>query len=280
MAGFTETRSGRAKDIRRGTAAIGANTGASAWIDENARYKSFGDNMTKRLIEYALVVLVAIIVSMLLILVLFPRNQSCDNCPAISLPQERANCDKQFFGSSVRSRTLSPGQEHEYLVSYVENPEDANSSGGYSSPTGGYPGTTPAPSSRPAAREPGFLMVRAQPQIGYDYSGGTSSSSFDISNTPIGQPWSGVTVTVARYATQLRNDEICGQTEVRFREGRYESFCTIPLKFTEDDGGMHSYRYFVRNDSGTPVEYCMISNCDWSTPLGGGSTCKTEQPAQ
>ncbi len=236
--------------------------------------------MTKRLIEYALVVLVAIIVAMGLILLFFPRSQGCENCPAISLPQERANCDKQFFGSSVRARSLNPGQEHEYLVSFVENPNDPNAAGGYSNPTGGY-SSVPAPSSSaPPVREPGFLMVRAQPQLGYDYSGGTTSTSFDISNTPVGQPWTGVSVTVARYATQLRNDEICAQTEVRFREGRYESFCSIPLKFSEDDGGMHSYRYFVRNDSGTPAEYCMVSNCDWSTPLGGGSTCKVEQTAQ
>jgi hypothetical protein len=239
-----------------------------------------GDSMgwTKRLIEYALVILVAAIVSMVLIYLLFPKAGTCTNC-VVSMPQVRAECDKQFFSSGARARQLDAGAEDEFLVAYVENPNDPNasSSGGYSTP-GSYPGastTTPV-----APRGPGYVMVRAQPQFGYDYSGNqtASYSSTDTSNTAPETLWEDVTVTVARYVNPLRNDAVCAQTAVRFREGRFETYCEMPHKFTDEDGGQATYRIFVRNESSVPLEYCIVTNCDASAPYGQGTLCALEQP--
>jgi hypothetical protein len=238
-----------------------------------------GDNMgwTKRLIEYALVILVAIIVSFLLIYLLFPKAGPCTNC-VVSMPQVRAECDKQFFSSGSRARQLDAGAEDEFLVAYVENPNDPSATGsGYSTPSS-YPG---APSSAPPPpRGPGFVMVRAQPQFGYDYSGSqtTSYSASDTSNTAPETLWEDVTVTVARYVNPLRNDAACAQTAVRFREGRFETYCEMPHRFTEDDGGQATYRIFVRNESSVPLEYCIVTNCDASAPYGQGMLCQVEQP--
>jgi hypothetical protein len=237
-----------------------------------------GGDMGKRLIEYALVILVAIIVSMLLIYLLFPRNTTCTNC-TVSMPQVRAECDKQFFSSGQRARQLDAGAEDEFLVAYVENPVDPNStSGGYSAPGSSYPG---ASSSTPPPRGPGFVMVRAQPQFGYDYSGNQTSSysSSDPANTAAETLWDDVTVTVARYINPLRNDAACGgQAALRFREGRFETYCEMPHKFTVEDGGQATYRIFVRNESSVPLEYCVVTNCDASAPYGQGMLCQVEQP--
>lgn len=232
-----------------------------------------------RIIEYALVVLVAIIVSLVLIYLLFPRGGPCTNC-VVSMPQVRAECDKQFFSSGARARQLDAGAEDEFLVAFVENPNDPNvTGGGYSSPTSGYSAPTSSSSAAPP-RGPGYVMVRAQPQFGYDYSGNQTSSysATDTSNTPPETLWEDVTVTVARYVNPLRNDAVCGQTAVRFREGRFETYCEMPHKFAPEDGGQASYRIFVRNESSVPLEYCIVTNCDASAPYGQGTLCAVEQP--
>jgi hypothetical protein len=241
-----------------------------------------GDSMgwTKRLIEYGLVILVAIIVSMLLIYLLFPKNAPCTNC-IVSMPQVRAECDKQFFSSGARARQLDAGAEDEFLVAYVESYGDQGAPGGYSSPTGtGYPGVSSTASTTPVPRGPGYVMVRAQPQFGYDYSGNQTSSysTTDASNPPAETIWEDVTITVARYVNPLRNDAACSQTAVRFREGRFETYCEMPLRFGEDDGGQASFRIFVRNESSVPLEYCIVTNCDASAPYGQGTLCQVEQP--
>lgn len=232
---------------------------------------------TKRLIEYSLVVLVAIIVSMLLIYLLFPKQGPCTNC-VVSMPQVRAECDKQFFSSGARARQLDAGAEDEFLVAYVENPNADQTGGGYSSPSGGY--STPASSGTPPPRGPGYVMVRAQPQFGYDYSGNQTSSysATDTSNTQPETVWEDVTVTIARYVNPLRNDAVCGQTAVRFREGRFETYCEMPHRFSAEDGGQATYRIFVRNESSVPLEYCIVTNCDASAPYGQGMLCQVEQP--
>jgi hypothetical protein len=124
-------------------------------------------------------------------------------------------------------------------------------------------------------------MVRAQPQFGYDYSGSQTSSygssSYDTSSTQAETLWDEVTVTVARYVNPLRNDAVCGQTAVRFREGRFETYCEMPNRFTAEDGGQATYRIFVRNESSVPIEYCIIANCDASAPYGQGTLCSAEQ---
>jgi hypothetical protein len=244
----------------------------------------------KRLIEYFLVVLVAIIVALVLIYLFFPKNGPCTNC-VVSMPQVRAECDKQFFSTGARARQLDAGAEDEFLVAYIDQQQDPNaggyssSSGGYSSPsgyssTGGY--STASSQSEPiAVRGPGYVMVRAQPQFGYDYSGGQTSSynsSYDTSSTRPETSWDEVTVTVARYVNPLRNDAVCGQTSLRYREGKFETYCEIPNRFSDTDAGQATYRIFVRNESSVPLEYCIVSNCDASAPYGQGSLCQIEQP--
>ncbi len=231
-----------------------------------------------RIVEYAILTLIALILGLVIGYFLFPRgNGECTDC-RVSMPQVRTECDKQFFGTSVRAKQLDANAEDEFLVAYVDqrgvDPNAGYStSGGYSSP-GGYPGaTSPTP---PALRGPGYVMVRAQPQFGYDYSGG-QSSGYDTSNTRPGTSWQEVTVTVTRYVSPLRNDSVCSQTSLRFVDGRFETYCEIPNRFEDTDGGQASYRIFVRNESSVPVEYCIISNCDASAPYGQGSLCQGEQ---
>jgi hypothetical protein len=233
---------------------------------------------TKRLVEYLLVVLVAIIVSLLIIYLLFPKSGPCTNC-VVSMPQVRTECDKQFFSTGSRARQLDAGAEDEFLVAYVEAPQDPNASGGYSPPSGGYSSASTAPT---AVRGPGYVMVRAQPQFGYDYSGGQTSSnyssSYDQNATRPETSWDEVTVTIAKYVNPLRNDAVCGQMSLRFREGKFETYCEIPNRFSEADGGQMTYRIFVRNESSVPLEYCIVSNCDASAPYGQGTLCQLEQP--
>lgn len=235
-----------------------------------------------RIIEYLLVILIAILVAVGVIWLLFPARTECTDC-VVSRPSLRAECDKQFFGTGVRAKQLDAGAEDEFLVAYydqsVVDPNATSggySSTGYSSPTSGYPGAT---STTPTVRGPGYVMVRAQPQFGYDTSG-SQSSSYDTSGTRPETLWADVTVTVTRYVNPFRNDSTCSQNAVRFRDGKFESYCEIPNRFTSDDGGQASYRVFVRNESSVPVEYCIISNCDASAPYGQGSLCVAEQPTQ
>ena len=240
----------------------------------------------KRLIEYFLVVLVAIIVALVLIYFFFPKSGPCTNC-VVSMPQVRAECDKQFFSTGARARQLDAGAEDEFLVAYIDQYQDQNSGsdyssgGGYSSPSGYSSASTQ--SETVTVRGPGYVMVRAQPQFGYDYSGGQTSSSgynssYDQNTTRAETSWDEVTVTVARYVNPLRNDAVCGQTSLRYREGKFETYCEMPNRFTDADGGQASYRIFVRNESSVPLEYCIVSNCDASAPYGQGSLCALEQP--
>ena len=106
-----------------------------------------------RIIEYVIVVLVAMLVAFLVIYFLFPRPGECTDCK-VSRPQVRAECDKQFFGTSVRAKQLDAGAEDEFLVAYVDqgNVDPNANNGGYSAP-GGYPGATTTPTARDTARK-------------------------------------------------------------------------------------------------------------------------------
>ncbi len=228
--------------------------------------------MAGRLIEYALVVAVAILVAVAIIYFFIPKSSVCTTC-SVSMPRLRAECDKQFFSGGASVRQLDAGWEEEELVAFVEPAGDQDSggvpSGGYSSATG------PGSSSSPIVREPGYLMIRVQPRI--DYSG--ASSSYDTSTTRPETSWDEIKVTVARYISPLRNDKICDGT-VRFREGKFEFYCDIPTKLEPLDYGQMSYRVFVRNESSVALEYCVVSNCDASAPWGAGTFCQAEQGQQ
>jgi hypothetical protein len=236
-----------------------------------------------RILEYAILAIIAALVGLGIGYFLFGGGGSgaCTDCQ-VSMPQVRAECDKQFFGTGVRAKQLDAGAEDEFLVAFVDQSAaaaagDPNAStGGYSSPSS-YPGTG---NSTPVPRGPGYVMVRAQPQFGYDYSGGQTANygSYDqTSNTRPGTSWDEVRVTVARYVNPLRNDAVCNDRSVRYVEGRFETYCEIPNRYSEADAGQASYRIFVRNESSVPVEYCIISNCDGSAPYGAGSLCQAEQ---
>jgi hypothetical protein len=241
--------------------------------------------MLGRVLEYAIVVILALLLGFAIGYVLWGLGGSavCTDCQ-VSMPQVRAECDKQFFGTGVRAKQLEAGAEDEFLVAYADqsafasdpNASGGYGSGGYSSPSG-YPGVS---QSTPAPRGPGYVMVRAQPQFGYNYSGGQSANygSYDTTNsTRPGTSWNEVTVTVARYVNALRNEATCNTRSVRFLDGRFESYCEMPNRFGPEDSGQASYRIFVRNESSVPVEYCIISNCDASAPYGQGSLCQGEQ---
>jgi hypothetical protein len=236
-----------------------------------------------RVLEYAIVTLLALIVGFGIGYLIFSWGRGAGECTdcRVSMPQVRNECEKQFSGMGARAKQLEANAEDEFLVAFIDqgaidpnaNGYSTSSSGGYSTPSS-YPGVSTA---TPAAlRGPGYVMVRAQPQFGYDYSGG-QTSSYDAANTRPGTSWQEVTVTVVRYISPLRNDSVCAQSSVRFIDGRFETYCEIPKRFQEDDGGQASYRIFVRNESSVPVEYCIISNCDASAPYGGGSLCQAEQ---
>ena len=100
--------------------------------------------MSRKLIEYALVVLVAIIVSLVLIYVFFPWGGSgkCTGCVVTSLPQQRAECEKQFTGGYGSPRVLQGGSDDEYLIGFYDPTQGGGS--GFSSSTGssGYPGVS------------------------------------------------------------------------------------------------------------------------------------------
>lgn len=236
----------------------------------------------KRLIEYALVILVAIIVAILIIWWLMPKDD-CSNCgPRESVPQLRVECDRQFGAGGVRAEQLNANEEGEYLLAYREpltSADDSSSSDGFSS-------ATPNAATQ-SSRPPGFVIVRIQPQFPYDYSGGQNTSSFGTSDTNVRPEttWDEVTVTVARYINPLRNERACSEDKMRLRyrfsspgeAGRFESYCDVPMRFSPEDGGQATYRLFVSNRSSVPIEYCIVSNCDASAPWGSGTTCRIEQ---
>ncbi len=231
----------------------------------------------KRLIEYALVVLVAIILGTLLFwLWLRLTGQSSDECKTctVSLPRLRAECDRQFFSSGSGSKQLEAQWELEEMIAYIEPSDETNASqDGYSSATGSQAAAT----GGPVVREPGYLMVRVQPQ--YTYTGQSSGPYSDLSSVAPETSWNDVTVQVARRVTPLRNEEVCNAS-VRFREGKFEFYCDLPTKFAATDFGQISFFVFVRNASSVPLEYCVVTNCDASSPWGAGQLCQAEQPQQ
>ena len=245
--------------------------------DRDREERRAGNDMgwAKRLIEYALVILVAIIVAILIIWYLMPKD-SGDYGGGPSVPQLRAECDRQFGAGGVRAEQLNANEEGEFLLAYREPlaSPDTTSSDGFSSAT--------SPTTTQSSRVRGFVIVRVQPQFPYDYSGGQNSSSFgsaDTSNVRPETTWDEVTVTVARYINPLRNERVCGEgsMQLRFREGKFETYCDIPMRFTPEDGGQATIRLFVSNRSSVPIEYCIVSNCDASAPWGSGQTCQLEQ---
>lgn len=226
----------------------------------------------KRLIEYLLVILVAIIVAVLIIWWVLRPGSDCTDCGGgPSVPQLRAECDRQFGGTGVPIETLQANEEGEYLLAFREPAPPSDQSSEFSSATASRTVTT---------RPPGFVMVRVQPQFGYDYLGGQdSSSTADTSNVRPDTAWDEVTVTVARYVNPVRNERVCSEDRMRlrYRDGKFESYCDIPLRFTADDWGQATYRLFVSNRSSVPIDYCILTNCDYSAPWVSGSTCQIEQ---
>lgn len=235
--------------------------------------------MSRKLIEYALVVLVAIIVSLVLIYAFFPWNGStkCTGCIVTSLPQQRAECEKQFTGGYGSPRILQGGSDDEYLIGFYD-PTQGGASGfpssGGSTGTGAYPGVSTSTSTTAGpAPTAGFLIVRARPQMTYDASsGGYSGGSFNPATVPAGQAWDDVRVAVVSYVSPLRNESVCAEKSVKFFEDKFESFCDLPTRFAAGDSPKQSYRVFVMNNSNTPIEYCIVSNCDESH----GKICQIE----
>jgi len=231
--------------------------------------------MSRKLIEYALVVLVAIIVSLALIYFFIPGSGSskCTGCIVTSLPQQRAECEKQFTGGYGSPRMLQGGSDDEYLIGFFDPAQGGAagySSGGSS--TGGYPGVSTTGSAGPSPTA-GFLIVRARPQMTYDAtSGGYSGGSFNPATVPAGQAWDDVRVAVVSYVSPLRNESVCAEKSVKFFEDKFESFCDLPTRFAAGDAPKQSYRVFVMNNSTTPIEYCIVSNCDESH----GKICQIE----
>ena len=225
--------------------------------------------MAKRLIEYSLVILVAIIVSLLLIWLIFTPGggKACSGCTVTSLPLQRQECETQFFGSGTSPRVLEAGGVGEYLLGFYD--PVTSGSGGYTAPSGGYSApsgtTTPAPVS-------GYVIVRARPQVSYDYNNGTSGSSFNPASIPSGQTWEDVRLAVVTYASPLRNESVCPEKSVKFFEDKFEAYCDLPTRFVPGEASKQSYRVYIINDSTTPLEYCIVSNCDESH----GKACQLE----
>jgi hypothetical protein len=209
--------------------------------------------MSRKLIEYTLVVLVAIIFSLLLIwglIMLLPGD--CVGCSVTAPAEQRDECEKQFSGTAGAPRVLQPGTVAEYQVGFYD-------------PTM-YPGGTYNPGS-------GYVIVRVRPQPYYDeyYGGYTGAPAAEE-----GQTLDGVNMAVVRYVNPLRNEYVsgCGERNVTYRDNKYEAFCNLPTRFARGDAPKKSYRIFVTNDSNVPVEYCIVSNCDESQ----GQICKVELP--
>jgi len=233
-----------------------------------------GTGWATRLVEYLLVVLVAIIVSMGIIYFFLRPPGPCLDCQ-ISTREVRAECEKMFgFGSETRAAQMPEEAEDEYLMVYSEQAADPNA--GFSSPSG-YSSASSS-TSVSAAKGPGYVLVRARPQSGRDYTGGqTTYGSSDTSEIAPETLWQEVTVIVARYVNPLRNDVICPETSLHYRENGFEAYCELPNHFEPDDNGHLSYRIFVRNASRVPIEYCIVTNCDFSAPFGSGKLCQLER---
>jgi len=233
--------------------------------------------MSRKMIEYALVVLVAIIVSLVLIVVFFPIGGStkCQGCQTTSLPQQREECDKQFSGGYGSPRVLQPGSDDEYLIGFYDPAVGGGASNPYASgSSGGYPGV-PSGSTGIASTTPtaGYVIVRTRPQVTYDASSGSySSGSYNPGAIPAGQVWDKVHVAVVTYVSPLRNESVCPERAVSFFGDKFEAFCDLPTRFSPGDPPKQSYRVFVMNNSDLPIEYCIVSNCDQSH----GKVCQLE----
>lgn len=225
--------------------------------------------MSRKLIEYTLVVLVAIIVSLLLIWLLMSGggNQECKGCTVTALPLQRQECEKQFSGGVGSPRLLQPGSIDEYLIGFYD--PAAGAGGGYVGAPTGYSspsGSSPAPVA-------GFVIARARPQTTYDAnSGGYSGGQFNPATIPAGQAWDDVRMAVVSFVSPLRNESVCAEKSVKFFEDKFEAYCDLPTRFSPEEPPKQSYRVFMINDSTTPIEYCLVSNCDESH----GKVCQVE----
>jgi hypothetical protein len=74
------------------------------------------------------------------------------------------------------------------------------------------------------------------------------------------------------FVSPLRNESVCAEKAVRFFEDKFEAYCDLPTRFDPTEPPKQSYRVFMINDSTTPVEYCLVSNCDESH----GKICQVE----
>lgn len=226
--------------------------------------------MSRKMIEYTLVVLVAIIVSLLLIWLLFrPGNIPCTGCVVTSVPQQRQECEKQFTGGYGSPRTLQAGSTDEFLVGFYDPALSTSGSSGYSAPSG-YPSTPAAGAPTPTA---GYVIARARPQTTYDSTTGSyTGGQFNPATVPAGQAWDDVRMAVVTYVSPLRNESVCAEKSVKFFQDKFEAYCDLPTRFAPGDAPKQSYRVFVINDSNTPIEYCIVSNCDESH----GKICQIE----
>lgn len=222
--------------------------------------------MPRKLIEYALVVLVAIIVSLLLIFILWPKTDGgCTGCTTVSLPEQRQECEKQFSGGVGSPRQLPAHVHDEYQVAFDDPLVKMSSSNPYNYGSSAPTSTIPTPTA-------GFVIVRARVASVYDPNTGSYGNNNVGSSTPPGKEWDAVRVAVVSYVSPLRNESVCPERGVRFFEDKFESFCDLPTRFNVGDAQRKDFRVFVINDSDVPVEYCIVSNCDQSQ----GKLCTIE----
>ena len=226
--------------------------------------------MSRKLIEYSLVVLVAIIFSLLLIWAIANNGapEECKGCTVTALPLQRQECEKQFTGGVGSPRVLQPGNIDEYLIGFYD--PTMGTGGGYgSAPPMGYS----SPSGTGTGQVAGFVIARARPQTTYDANSGSfSTSQFNPATVPAGQAWEDVRMAVVSFVSPLRNENVCAERAVKFFEDKFEAYCDLPTRLVRGDAPKQSSRVFMLNDSATPVEYCLVSNCDESH----GRVCQIE----
>lgn len=223
--------------------------------------------MTKRMIEYAVLTLVVVILLLLGFHMWWSSSSSpiCTNCAVTSLPQQRQECEKQFAGGYGSPRLVQPGTMDDYTIGFYDPAYS------FGSTTTSSSGTVAAP---PVA---GYVMVRARPYSGYDSSSGIAGAPWDPAKETQGREWGDVRVAVVEFETPLRNRYACIPPKNRevaavLFGDKFESYCDLPTRFDGSDPPKLSYRVFVINDSSSPVEYCIVSNCDESH----GKICQVE----
>jgi hypothetical protein len=175
------------------------------------------------------------------------------------LPLQRQECEKQFTGGVGSPRVLQPGNIDEYLIGFYD--PTMGTGGDYgSAPPMGYS----SPSGTGTGQVAGFVIARARPQTTYDANSGSfSTSQFNPATVPAGQAWEDVRMAVVSFVSPLRNENVCAERA---------AYCDLPTRFVRGDAPKQSYRVFMLNDSATPVEYCLVSNCDESH----GRVCQIE----